>query len=85
MRRSVWFAAGAGAGVLVMSRARRIADSQTPEGLSDRWAALSLGVRLFGDEVRAGTTEKETELRERLGLTPHGGTTPQLSQREADH
>ncbi|WP_310963270.1 DUF6167 family protein [Nocardioides terrisoli] len=72
MRRGFWFVAGAGAGVYLTVRARRAAQSLTPEGLRDRLAGLSLGAQLFGEEVRAGMAEKETELRERLGLTLDG-------------
>lgn len=68
MRRGFWFVAGAGAGVYVMIRARRAAETFTPDGLRDRVAGLSVGAHLFADEVRAGMTERETELRERLGL-----------------
>ena len=73
MRRTVWFVAGAGAGVYAVSRARRAAEWLTPEGLADRLAGLSLGLHLFGEEVRAGMAERETELRGRLSLSPHGG------------
>jgi hypothetical protein len=69
MRRGFWFVAGAGAGVYVMIRARRAAETFTPDGLRDRVAGLSVGAQLFAEEVRAGMTERETELRERLGLT----------------
>ena len=79
MSRSLWFVAGAGAGVYAMVKARRAAEVFTPEGLSDRLAGLSVGARLFGDEVRAGMTEKETELRDRLGLGLHGMTPNQLT------
>ena len=64
--RSFWFAAGAGAGVYVVVRARRVVEAFTPEGLHDRLAGLDLGWHLFADEVRAGMAAKETELRERL-------------------
>ena len=63
------------------------AEAFTPEGLADRLAALSVGARLFGDEVRAGMAEKENDLRERVGLTLHGHT-PELSEGRpalADH
>jgi hypothetical protein len=66
--RSVWFVAGAGAGVYVMVKARRAAEVFTPEGFSDRLAGLRVGWELFSDEVRTGKHEKETELRERLVL-----------------
>ena len=35
-------------------------------------AASAVGARIFRDEVAQGRAEKETELRERLGLVPHG-------------
>ena len=76
MRRGLWFMAGAGAGVYAMVRARRLKETFTPEGLSDRWSAATLGARLLRDEVAQGQTEAETELRERFGLVPHGA--PQL-------
>jgi hypothetical protein len=79
MSRAAWFVAGAGAGVYAMVKARRTAEVLTPEGLADRLAGLSVGARLFGDEVRAGMQEKETELRDRLGLALHGATNHQIT------
>ena len=72
MRRGFWFAAGAGAGVYVMVRGRRVAEAFTPEGLRDRLSGLGVGAHLFAEEMRTGMTERETELRERLGLGVHG-------------
>ena len=72
MRRGFWFVAGAGAGVYVMIRARRAAETFTPDGLRDRAAGLGVGAHLFAEEVRAGMAERETELRERLGLALDG-------------
>jgi hypothetical protein len=72
MSRTLWFVAGAGAGVYAMTRARRVAEALTPEGLADRLAGLTVGARLFGDEVRAGMAEKENDVRRRVGLTFHG-------------
>jgi Family of unknown function (DUF6167) len=77
MRRGLWFAAGAGTAVWGMVRGRRIAESFTADGLRDRAAALGLGARMFRDEVASARAEKETELRDRLGLAPHG--TPGLA------
>jgi hypothetical protein len=76
MNRSLWFVAGAGAGVYVVTRARRLAESVTADGLRDRLSGLSVGARLFRDEVRTGMDEAETDLRARLGLVPDG--TPEL-------
>lgn len=72
MSRGVWFVAGAGAGVYAMVRARRAAEVLTVDGLRDRWNGVSLGARMLRDEVAQGQAEKETELRERFGLVPHG-------------
>jgi Family of unknown function (DUF6167) len=72
MRRPFWFAAGAGAGVYAMVRGRRAAEALTLDGLRDRWSGLALGARLVREEVARGSAEKETELRERYGLVPHG-------------
>jgi hypothetical protein len=77
MSRGFWFVAGAGAGVYAVVRARRAAEVFTVDGLRDRWNGLALGARLVRDEVAQGQAEKETELRERYGLAPHGA--PQLT------
>ena len=67
---------GPAPGVYAMVRARRLKETFTAEGLSDRWNAAALGARLLRDEVAQGQAEAETELRERFGLVPHGA--PQL-------
>ena len=72
MARTFWFVAGAGAGAYALTRARRVAESLTADGLRDRLSGLAVGARMFRDEVAAGQVEKETELRERLGLVPTG-------------
>jgi hypothetical protein len=72
MSRALWFAVGAGAGVYGMVRGRRAAEALTADGLRDRVEALTLGARLFRDEVAQGTAERETELRERFAALPHG-------------
>jgi hypothetical protein len=76
MRRGLWFVAGAGAGVYAMVRARRLKEAFTVDGLRDRWEAVGLGARLLRDDIAQAQSEKETELRERFGLPPHG--VPQL-------
>ena len=70
--RGFWFVTGAGVGVYAVLKARRAAEAFTPEGLRDRMAGLAVGANLFAEEVRGGMTEKETELRQRLGLTLDG-------------
>ncbi len=77
MSRPIWFAAGAGAGVYAMVRGRRAAEALSIDGLRDRWSGLALGARMLRDEVARGSAEKETELRERFALAPHG--TPELN------
>lgn len=72
MGRGLWFVAGAGVGIYGMVRARRAAEAFTPEGIRDRLAGLELGAHLFAEELRTGMQEKETELRERLGMALDG-------------
>ena len=76
MRRGFWFAAGTVTGIYAMVRGRRAAEALSVDGLKDRLGALEVGLRMFGAEVAHGRAEKESELRERLGLVPHG--TPEL-------
>ena len=77
MNRSLWFVAGAGAGIYAMVRGRRAAEALTADGLRDRVSGLAVGARMFREEVAQGRLEKETELRGRLGLVPDG--TPELT------
>lgn len=71
MSRSLWFVAGAGAGIYGVLRGRRAAEAFTAEGLHDRMTALFLGARMFRDEVAQGAAERETELRERFAVVPN--------------
>jgi hypothetical protein len=70
MGRPLWFVAGAGVGVYAAARARRAAESLTADGLRDRVRGWQGGARLFAEEVQQGRAERETELREQLGLRP---------------
>ncbi len=78
MSRGVWFAAGAGAGMYAVVRARRLAEAVTWDGLRDRAGAAVVGLRVFAEEVAQGSADKEAELRKRLHLVPDerelGGT-----------
>ena len=73
MSRGLWFVAGAGAGVYAMVRGRRAARGvhrrrpARPAGRRSPWARGCSATR-----SRQGKAEKETELRERFGLVPHG-------------
>lgn len=70
MSRTVWFLAGAGAGVYGLLRGRRAAEAFTAEGLQDRMGALFLGARILRDEVASGAGDREAELRERFAVVP---------------
>ena len=88
MNRGLWFAAGAGAGIYAVVRARRAAEALTADGVKDRLGAATVGLRMFRDEVAQGKAEAETDLRERLGLVPHGipelapSAKPELEEKE---
>jgi hypothetical protein len=71
--RGLWFVAGAGAGIYAVNRARRVAEAFTPDGLRDRASGLAAASRVFAHEVATGRQERETQLREQLGLLPDRG------------
>ena len=71
MNRTLWFAAGAGAGLYAAARARRAAEIFTVEGLQDRVGAAVVGLRMFRDEVAQGKADAETHVRGRMGLALH--------------
>ncbi len=72
MSRALWFVAGAATSAYALVKARRAAEALTPEGLGDRLSGLRRGAELFADELRTERDAKESELRERLGLTVDG-------------
>jgi Family of unknown function (DUF6167) len=72
VRRMLWFVIGAGVAVFVLIKVRQYMKKASPEALGHRVAESASGVnesaRGFVDRVRAGMAERETELREALGL-----------------
>ena len=71
-RRLFWFAIGAGVAVFVLVKIRGYIKKASPDAIGRRVAESASGVSQsaqgFIDWVRAGMTERETELRESLGL-----------------
>jgi hypothetical protein len=71
-RRLFWFAIGAGVAVFVIMKIRAYLKKARPEAIGHRVAESASGIsestRGFVDRVRAGMAERETELRETLGL-----------------
>lgn len=66
--RAAMFAAGVSVGVYGMVKARRVQEALTPDGLRDRGRALALGARMLREEAAQARTDKEHQLRDRLGL-----------------
>jgi Family of unknown function (DUF6167) len=71
-RRLAWFLIGAGVAIFVYVKIRNYLKNARPEAIGQRVADSASGVsesaRGFIDRVRAGMAERETELRETLGL-----------------
>lgn len=71
-RRLFWFAIGAGVAVFVSVKIRGYLKKTSPEAVGQRVAqsasSVSESARGFVDRLRAGMAERETELREMLGL-----------------
>ena len=72
LRRFFWFLIGAGIAIFVYLKIRDYLKKARPEAIGHRVAESASGVsesaRGFIDRVRAGMAERETELRETLGL-----------------
>jgi hypothetical protein len=68
VRRIFWFVIGTVAGVYAVTRLKKRAMVLAPESLQASAAKLASAIQHFGDEVREGMAERETELREALGI-----------------
>ena len=72
MRRLVWVALGAAAGIYAAHKVQATLHAYSPAGLSERAVSgasgLTAGVRAFADDVLAAMAEREAALREALGV-----------------
>jgi hypothetical protein len=68
--RVTWFAVGALSGVYAVTKVKRTARNFTPDGVAARVASWRVGYSAFSSEVAAGMAERESQLRQRLELTP---------------
>ncbi len=68
MKRILWFIIGTAVGVYAVTRLRKRVQVLAPESLQASAEKVAAAIRHFGDEVRAGMAERETELRDALGI-----------------
>lgn len=68
MKRILWFIIGTAVGVYAVTRLKKRAQVLAPESLQQSAEKMASAIRHFGDEVRAGMAERETELRDALGI-----------------
>jgi hypothetical protein len=66
VRRGLWFAAGAAAGVYGMVKARRLTEAFTADGVRDRAGAAAVGAQMLRQEFQQGRDDAEADLRERI-------------------
>jgi len=59
---------GIAVGVYAVTRLKKRAQVLAPESLQQSAAKVAAAIRHFGDEVREGMAERETELRDALGI-----------------
>jgi chromosome condensin MukBEF MukE localization factor len=74
VKRIVWFIIGTFVGVYAVTRLKRRAQALAPQSLQASAEKVASAIRHFGDEVRAGMAERETELRDALGIDTATGT-----------
>ncbi len=68
MKRIFWLIIGIAVGVYAVTRLKKRAQVLAPESLQASADKMASAIRHFGDEVRAGMAERETELRDALGI-----------------
>ncbi|MEU3459096.1 DUF6167 family protein [Streptomyces sp. NPDC006733] len=87
-RRLFWFFSGAAAGVWATTKVNRAVRRLSPDSLAATAAdkALETGarLRLFAQDVRAGMTEREIELKDALGLEAAAGDLPEQHRAALD-
>jgi F0F1-type ATP synthase membrane subunit a len=75
VKRLIWFVIGTAVGVYAVTRLKKKAQVLAPESLQASAEKMASAIRHFGDEVRAGMAERETELRDALGIDTAAGDT----------
>jgi F0F1-type ATP synthase membrane subunit a len=68
MKRIIWLIIGILVGVYAVTRLKKRAQQLAPDSLQQSAEKVASAIRHFGDEVRAGMAERETELRDALGI-----------------
>jgi hypothetical protein len=68
VKRIFWLIIGIAVGVYAVTRLKKRAQVLAPENMQESAAKLAAAVRHFGDQVREGLAERETELRDALGI-----------------
>jgi hypothetical protein len=68
VKRILWFVIGTLVGVYVVTRLKKRVLVLAPDSLQQSAEKVASAIRHFGDEVRAGMAERETELRDALGI-----------------
>jgi hypothetical protein len=68
VRRIFWVALGATAGVLVVRKLTKTAQSYTPEGMARGLSGIGEGLREMAQVVRESMQERDAELRLALGV-----------------
>ncbi len=74
MKRILWLIIGIAVGVYAVTRLKKRAQVLAPESLQESAAKVAAAIRHFGDEVREGMAERETELRDALGIDTNTDT-----------
>jgi len=68
LKRIFWLVIGIAFGVYAVTRLKKRVQVLAPESLQESAAKVAAAIRHFGDEVREGMAERETELRDALGI-----------------
>ncbi|HEX4814705.1 MAG TPA: DUF6167 family protein [Nonomuraea sp.] len=85
MRRVFWVAVGAAAGVYAVRKVQKTMHAYSPSGLAEKAGGLGESLKGFAAEVRERAAERESELRDALGLTEDSALSPAEAAELTDH
>jgi F0F1-type ATP synthase membrane subunit a len=81
VKRLIWFVIGTAVGIYAVTRLKKKVQVLAPESLQASVEKMASAIRDFGDEVRAGMAERETELRDALGIDTAASDTTRKDDR----
>lgn len=85
MRRVFWVAVGAAAGVYAVRKVQKTMHSYSPSGVAERASGLGERLQALADDIKTAMSQRESELRDALGLSKAPELSPAAAADLIDH